>query len=160
MKIGLVLHELHRSENNLAHQLLQVSERHKVDQEIYHLGRDLAVWSQRHVREIAEIGKNYGQDLDPEPASDTGFMEKVREKGSELIGRRSHAALLLLVDLREIYMMASGVSSDWEMLAQAAQGIKHHDLLNVAQRCHPDTLRQVRWANARIKEASTQILVS
>lgn len=160
MKIGLVLHELHRSENDLAQKLLHVSERHKVDHEIYHLGRDLARWSQRHVTEIAEIGKNYGQDLDPEPESESGLLEKVREKGSELVGRRSHAALLMLIDLREVYMMASGVSSDWEMLAQAAQGIKHHDLLDVTQRCHPETLRQVRWANGMLKVNSTQILVS
>lgn len=160
MKIGLVLHELHRSENDLAQKLLHVSERHKVDHEIYHLGRDLARWSQHHVREIAEIGKNYGQDLDPEPEGEPGLTEKLREKSSELIGRRSHAALLMLLDLREVYTMASGVSADWEMLAQAAQGIKHHDLLDVTQRCHPDTLRQLRWANAMLKVNSTQILVS
>jgi len=49
MKIGLVLRELHRSENNLAHELLQGSEHNKVDQEMYHLARDLAGWSQRHI---------------------------------------------------------------------------------------------------------------
>ena len=160
MKIGLVLHELHRSENDLAHELLQVSERHKVDHEIYHLGRDLSKWSQQHVREIAEIGKNYGQDLDPEPEGELGLAERLREKGSELIGRRSVPGLLLLRDLREIYMKASGVSADWEMLAQAAQGIKHTDLLEVTKRCHPDTLRQVRWANSMLKVESTQILIS
>lgn len=160
MKIGLVLHELHRSENDLAHKLLQVSERHKADHEIHHLARDLSVWSQRHVREIAASGKNYGQDLDPEPRTEDGIGEKLREKGSELVGRRSPAALLLLLDLREVYTMASGVSTDWEMLAQAAQGIKHHDLLDVTRRCHPETLRQMRWANAMLKENSTQILVS
>ena len=160
MKLGLVLHELHRSENDLARQLLHVSERHKADHEIHHLARDLAAWSQRHVTEIAGIGRNYGQDLDPEPAGEHGLTEKIREKSSELVGRRGQAALLMLVDLREVYTMASGVSVDWEMLAQAAQGIKHHDLLDVTQRCHPDTLRQVRWANAMLKVNSTQILVS
>lgn len=160
MKIGLVLHEMHRSENDLAHELLQVSERHKVDHEIYHLGRDLARWSQQHVREIAEIGKRYGQDLDPEPEDENGLIERLREKGSELLGRRSDVSLLLLRDLREIYMKASGVSADWEMLAQAGQGIKHTDLLDVTKRCHPDTLRQMRWANSMLKVNSTQILVS
>lgn len=160
MRIGLVLDELHRSENNLAHELLQASERHKVDHEIYHLGRDLARWSQRHVHEIAEIGKHYGQDLDPEPKDESGLAERLREKGSELLGRRGDVALLLLRDLREIYIKASGVSADWEMLAQAAQGIKHTDLLSVTKRCHPDTLRQMRWANAKLKETSTQILIS
>ncbi|EMY33308.1 hypothetical protein D477_015616 [Arthrobacter crystallopoietes BAB-32] len=160
MKIDLALEELHRSENDLAHELLQVSERHKVDHEIYHLGRDLARWSQRHVREIADVGKNYGLDLDPEPEDEAGLAERLREKGAELIGRRGNPALLLLRDLREIYMKASGVSVDWELLAQAAQGIKHTDLLDVTKRCHPDTLRQMRWANAKLKESATQILVT
>ncbi|WP_458117082.1 hypothetical protein [Arthrobacter sp. D2-10] len=160
MKIGLVLEELHRSENDLAHELLQVSERHKVDHEIYHLGRDLAKWSQEHVREIAKIAKNYGQDLDPDPKGDLAVTKKLREKGSELIGRRSSPALLLLRDLREIYLKAAGVSVDWEMLAQAAQGIKHTDLLDVTKQCHPETLRQLRWANAMLKVESTQALIS
>ncbi|WP_309081471.1 hypothetical protein [Zhihengliuella sp.] len=160
MKIGLVLHEIHHSENELAKKLLHVSERHKVDHEIYHLARDLAGWSHRHVREIAEIGQRYGQDLNPEPDSESGVLHDVLEKGSELIGRRAKAELLMLIDLREVYTKASGVSADWEMLAQAAQGIKHTDLLDVTKRCHPDTLRQMRWANAKLKETSTQILVS
>lgn len=51
-------------------------------------------------------------------------------------------------------------ATDREMLAQAAQGIQHLHLLALAQRCHPDTLRQMKWANAAIKENSTQLLVS
>jgi hypothetical protein len=160
MRIGLVLEELHRSENDLAHELLQVSERHKVDHEIYHLGRDLARWSQQHVREIAKIGRQYGLDLNPEPKDEAAWAERIREKGSELLGRRGDVALLLLRDLREVYMKASGVSADWEMLAQAAQGIKHTDLLGVAQKCHPETVRQMKWANGKLKESSTQILIS
>ncbi|GAB3259185.1 hypothetical protein [Arthrobacter pigmenti] len=160
MKIGLVLHELHRSENDLAHGLLQVSERHKVDHEIYHIGRDLARWSQQHVRHIAEIGGKYGQDLNPDAKDELNVAERIRERGSELVGRRPNAALLMLHDLREIYMKAAGVSADWEMLGQAAQGLNHKDLLDVTTRCHPDTLRQMKWANAMLKVNSTQILVS
>ena len=160
MKIGLVLKELHRSENELVHALLHVSERHKVDHEVYYLARDLAGWSKEHLRELAAIAKDYGQDLDPEPADETGLGRKLREKGSELLGREKDAGLLLLEDLREIYLKASGVSLDWEMLAQAAQGIKHTDLLEVTKRCHPETLRQAKWANAKLKESSTQVLIS
>ena len=91
MKFGLVLEELHRSENDLAHHLLVISERHKVDHEIYHLARDLARWSQQHVRDIADTAKNYGQDLDPEPRSEAGLMETIREKGSETGGPASRS---------------------------------------------------------------------
>lgn len=159
MKIGLMLRELHRSESDLAFRLRQLSERHKAEHEIYHLAQDLAAWSQSHVREIAGVAARFGESLDAETRG-PGFGARLREKGSELVGSRPEPALLLLVDLREIYTMASGVSADWEMLAQAAQGTKDAELLAVTERCHPETLRQVRWANAQLKESSTQILVS
>jgi hypothetical protein len=160
MKIGLVLKELHRSENDLVHALLHVSERHKVDHEVFYLARDLAGWSTEHLRELAAIAKDYGEDLDPDPRDESGLGVKLREKGSELLGRDKDAGLLLLEDLREIYLKASGVSVDWEMLAQAAQGIQHTDLLEVTKRCRPETLRQAKWANAKLKESCTQILIS
>jgi hypothetical protein len=46
------------------------------------------------------------------------------------------------------------------VLAQAAQGVKDRELLEVASRCHPDTLRQVKWANSMIKEQAPQIIAS
>lgn len=160
MKLGLVIEELHRSENDLRHELLQISDRHKSDHEVFHVARDLAGWSADHVRDLAEIGKDYGVDLDPEAEGEAKLAERLREKSAELLGRRSEPALLLLRDLREIYMKASGVSVDWEMLGQAAQGAKQSELLELAERCHPETLRQMRWANSKLKISSTQALVS
>ena len=46
------------------------------------------------------------------------------------------------------------------MVAPVARGIRDTDLLALAQRCHPQTLRQAKWANSRIKESATQILVT
>jgi hypothetical protein len=160
MKIDVTLRELHRSENDLAHQLLVMSERHKTDHELYHVARDLAAWSQRHVEEIAQVAQTYGEELDPEPQGESAVARAVREATSALMGRSSSPGLAKLRDLREVYVAASGVSVDWEMLAQAAQGLRHPDLLALAQRCHPETLRQMRWANAMIKESSTQVLIS
>ncbi|GAB4098564.1 hypothetical protein [Sinomonas halotolerans] len=160
MKIGLALEELHRSEAELAHELLKISERHKTDHEIFYLAQDLARWSQQHVRELSEIAQRYGQRLDPEAGEDRGAVRALVEKGTELVGRRRAPALLLLRDLREVYLKAAGVSVDWELVAQAAQGIKHRDLLEVAQRCHPQTLRQMKWANGKLKESATQALVT
>jgi hypothetical protein len=160
VKIDLALEELHHSENELAGQLLTISDRHKADHEIFHVARDLAVWSQDHVREIAGIGRKYGLDLDPEPERDPTVLQKLRQEMSDRLGRRSAPALLLLRDLRSIYMDASGVSVDWELVGQAAQGVRDRELLDVVQRCHPQTLRQSKWANAQLKEHATQILVS
>jgi hypothetical protein len=88
------------------------------------------------------------------------LVAKVKHKGSELAGRFHEPALLLLADLRHVHRMAAGASVDWEVLAQTAQALKDAELLGVAQRCHPETLRQVRWANTKIKEASAQVMVT
>lgn len=159
-KIGLALRELHSAENDLAAQLLHASDRHKVDHEIFYLGRDLARWSQRHVSELARVGRDYGLDLDPEPADDTTILSTLRQKGSELLGRHHAPGLLLLRDLREIHRTAAGVSLDWEILAQTAQALGDRELLGLAKRCHPDTLRQMRWANSELKENAAQIMVT
>jgi hypothetical protein len=159
-KVPLALRELHRSENDLAAELRHASDRHRVDHEIFYLARDLAGWSQEHVRELARIGRNYDVELDPEPDDDISMMAKIRQRGSELLGRRHDPAVLLLVDLREIHRKAAGVSLDWEILAQTAQALQDRELLALAQKCHPQTLRQLRWANASLKENAAQIMVT
>lgn len=160
MKIGLALRELHRSEDELAHKLLQVSDRHKVDHDIFYLGQELALWSQQHVRALSEAAARYDVRLDPEPRTESRVAARARDAVSQATRRVPEAGLLLLVDMREVYTRASGVSVDWELVAQAAQGIRDTELLSLTKTCHPETLRQVRWANAKLKESATQILVS
>ncbi len=158
MRIGTLLADLHRGENALARHLLAVSERHRSDHEIYHLGRDLAGWSRRHVRVLAQEAGHRGVDLDPEPEANPPITERLWERSRELVGRAGDPALVLLRDLRKIYTEASGLSVDWEMVAQAAMATRDTRLLHLTQECHPETLRQVRWANANLKESSPQIL--
>lgn len=158
-KVPMALEELHHAENDLAGQLLHASDRHKVDHEVYYLGRDLARWSQDHVRELARVGRRFGIDLDPEPEDDVTLVARVRQKGAELLGRHHDPAVLLLNDLRDIHRTAAGVSLDWEILAQTAQALKDTELLALTKRCHPQTLRQLRWANASLKVNAAQTMV-
>lgn len=159
-KLDMALHELHRSENELNARLLHVSDRHKADHEVFYGARDLARWSRDHVRLLAEAGKRYGLDLDADPRDDSGLLADVRQKAGELVGKRPEPGVLLLRDLRAVHKTAVGVSVDWEVIAQAAQALQDRELLGLAQRCHPDTLRQARWANALIKVMSPQVLLS
>lgn len=159
-RVAMAIEELHRSENDLAGELLAASDRHKADHELFYLGRDLARWSQQHVRRIAEVGRDYGLDLDAEPQDDPTILAALRQKGAELIGRRHAPAMLIIRDLRRLHRMAAGVSLDWEVLAQTAQALKDRELLALAEACHPQTLRQLRWANAALKENAAQIMVA
>jgi len=47
---------------------------------------------------------------------------------------------------------------DGELLAQGAQGVKEKELLVLGERCHPQSLRQARWANPHLTVTSPQIL--
>jgi hypothetical protein len=160
MKLGMAIEELHRSENELYTVLLAMSDRHRVDHEVFHVTRDMARWSEQHVGELAGAGREFGLELDPEPRHVSGLLETLQQKASELTGRRSEPGLLLLADLRHLYREAAGTSLDWELLAQGAQGAKKKDLLDLAERCHPQTLRVSRWAEAKLKESSPQVLAS
>jgi hypothetical protein len=160
MKLDLAIEELHRSENELYTVLLSMSDRHRVDHEVCHVTRDMARWSAQHVAELAAAGREFGLDLDPEAEHVAGLLEILRRKASELTGRRSAPGMLLLANLRHLYREASGTSLDWELLAQGAQGAKKKELLDLAERCHPQTLRVARWAESHLKVASPQVLAS
>lgn len=159
MKLGLAVRELHRSEAGLARSLDAIAARHHNDHEIHHVAHDLALWSREHVALIADIGKKYGVRLRTHPRT-TALAESAQEWISDRLGRRPEPALLLLADLRRLHRLAAGVSIDWELLAQGAQAGKDDDLLALTHRCHPQALRQMRWANAMLKELSPQVLAT
>lgn len=160
MKLGLIIEDLHRSETDLAEQLHRLSDRHRTNHEVFHVGLDLARWSEEHVAELARAGRSFGLELDERVESEPGLVETVRQKGASLLGRRESTGLALLADLRRLYREASGVSLDWEILAQTAQAAKDRELLGMAEGCHPQTLRQTRWLNAMLKESAAQTLTT
>lgn len=158
MKLGLVLSELHRAEKALVRDLLEVAERHRVEHEVHYVARDLAGWSRAHVDRLARVGERYGLTLDRDVLRTP--LAPLRTKLSELTGRRAEPGVLLLADLRRLHRAAAGVSLDWELLAQGAQAVKDTELLELAQDCHPRTLRQLTWTNAMLKTLSPQVLAS
>jgi hypothetical protein len=160
MKLGMAIEELHRSENHLVTVLTSMSDKHKADHEVFYVTRDMAKWSREHVADLARVGRDFDVDLDPQVSEDPGMLASMKQRTSELIGRRPEPGLLLLADLRHLYREAAGTSVDWELLAQGAQGAKEKELLDIAERCHPESLRQARWANAHLKVTSPQVLAS
>jgi hypothetical protein len=66
---------------------------------------------------------------------------QLRERGSELAGRRPESGLLLL---RKLYMLAPEASINWVILGQGAQAARDHELPQATKRCHPDILRTLK----------------
>ena len=99
-------------------------------------------------------------DLDAEPAEPGGLLATAKQKGSELMGRFHEPGLLLLADLRHLHREAAVVSLDWEVLLQTAKALKDSELQKLAEDCHPETVRQMKWAEAKLKESAAQIMVT
>jgi hypothetical protein len=153
------LHRVHEGELDLVEHLLAMRDRHRTDHEVFHVTWDLVRWSRDNLAQLAELGKQHDVELDPEVGR-PGVLSRMTEAASSLVGRRSETGLLLLEDLRGLYLRASANSLAWEMLAQHAQAKREQDALDVATRCHAQTLRQIRWANTMLKTQSPQVLAS
>jgi hypothetical protein len=155
-----VLSDLRTGEQHLATELHRVGESHKAEHDVFHITRDLACWSEQHTERLTQAAKERGKEL-PAASGDFSSFAPLRDWMSErLLGRHKQPGLLLLHDLQGIYLSASHNSLHWEMLAQGAQALHDDGLLAVATACHPETLRQIRWANTKLKESAPQILSS
>src|SRR4051794_41355492 len=77
-----------------------MSDRHKADQEIHHVARDVARWSRVHVRRIAEVGRDYRVKLKRQPRWEADRLGVLRQRAATLLGRRPEAGLLFLADLQ------------------------------------------------------------
>jgi hypothetical protein len=140
------IHRVHSTETVLTRDLLRIADRHPAEHEVHHVAWDLAGWSGTHVRLIAQHGSRHGLDL---------AMDVDREKVDAV-----SAPVALLEDLAELYLRAADASLGWEMLGQIAQAQRERELLALTTDCHPQTLRQIRWANTMLKTVSPQTLSS
>ena len=90
----------------------------------------------------------------------SAVLRVVREKASELMGREPPAALLLLHDLRHLYLQASGNAVLWTMVLQAARSSQQTELADAAFLSLARTQRQVTWCKSTIKVLSPQALAA
>jgi hypothetical protein len=161
VKVGIAIEEVASAESDLADELVAVGARHKADHDVFHVTKTLATMEHGHIGALASHAERYGASVDAEREDEPappGRLREVAEKGAELTGRRPEPALLLLRDLRKVYLLASEASIDWVMLAQGAQAVKDAELLDTVGTCHEETLRTVKWATYRIKTAAPQAL--
>jgi hypothetical protein len=147
--VGLADH----SEKTLAECFRTVADGHANVADVYHMCHTLAAMSDAHRADLAPIVARYGE-------KDSG--EEVEEP------ERLHAAGLaetrqgqigLLRDLQDLHVLATLVQTTWTVLAQGAQGLRDHELLEVATRSNGETSRQLTWLNTRMKAAAPQALI-
>ena len=161
MMLGKAIEDVRDAEAELAAQLQIVAERHAVEHDIYHLGHTLAQQCADHVQQLTPFAETYGVTLHPERINESpGVLSTIRQKSAELIGRSEQPGLLLLRDLRHLYLTAQQAEIAWVILEQAAQAVRDAPLLHVAETCHEQAETCGKWLRSRIKESSPQILAA
>jgi hypothetical protein len=162
VKVGPLLARLHELETELAEDYRALGERHAADHDVYHQCHSFAQQAEQHAEALQPVAERYGEQVDDDAGPDvwSGLLESARRAGSELLGRRPETGLLLLRDLRTLFLAAEEVSITWVMAGQAAQAARDPELLEVVTSCHTEVELQVKWLTTRIKVASPQVLVA
>jgi hypothetical protein len=162
MKLGPLLARLHELEVELADDYRALGERHAAEHDVYHQCHTFALQCERHARSLEPHAGRYGEEVDGDAGSDlwSGLLERARHKSSELLGRAPQGGLLLLRDLRALFLAAEETSITWVMAGQAAQAARDPELLATVTECHTETELQVKWLTTRIKVAAPQALVA
>lgn len=161
MKLDKAIEDVQDAEAELAKELRVVGERHAVEHDLYHLGHTLAKQCADHLERLAPFAERYGaSSVDDRVHESPGVLEMLRHKSAELLGRSETSGLLLLRDLRNLYLTAQEAELAWVILAQAAQAVRDRELLREVSRCHEEAEARGKWLRTKIKESAPQVLAT
>ena len=163
MRLDLAIRAVRDSEQELAHELNGLGERHKADHDVFHLTEILQRIARANLERLAPHARRYevGLAADEVPEEHgSGLLEKAREKASELARRRPEPGLLLVRDLRDLHLLYAAASIDYVVLGQGAQAARDGELLEACSACHAQTLRGMKWTVTRLKTAAPQALAA
>jgi hypothetical protein len=97
---------------------------------------------------------------EPDGTESPGVLEALRRTGAKLIGRSEVSGLLLLRDLRHLYLSAQNAEITWVILLQTARAVRDAELIETASECHEEAEARGKWLRTRIKESCPQVLAS
>jgi hypothetical protein len=140
---------LHRAECELAEAFDEIGDAHAEEVDVQSLCHRLARQCESHAEALSPFVERYGEDADDEP-------ERLH---STLFEEARRGGLGLLRDLHDLYLMACEAEITWTLVAQAAQGARDRELLEVVQACESETATQANWLRTRMKQAAPQALV-
>ncbi|MFN2494323.1 MAG: hypothetical protein ABR608_00215 [Pseudonocardiaceae bacterium] len=144
---------LHRAEQTLADSLRTVGQGHAAEVDVFHTCHILATMSEEHVRRLAPIAQRYGEQAS---GDDVEEPERLHADG---LAKTRPGAVGLLRDLQDLHVLGTLVQTSWTVVSQGAQGLRDHELLQLAQDANAETSRQLSWLNTRMKVAAPQALL-
>lgn len=149
MHIGTYIDLVYRAETDLAKAFRKVSEAHGQEPDVYQTCQLLASWSDKLAAQMGPFAHKYQSEKDSEPDRLTKTLLKGTRKGG----------LALLLDLHDLYLVATEVQVCCTILNQGADGLRDKELSTACQEIKAQTQRQLAWLMTRMKAATPQTLI-
>lgn len=124
MKLDVAIESVQDAEASLAKELRRAGERHALQSDLYHLTRMLADRCEQQLERLLPFATRYGAPDTHDPGESSAVVEQVRRLGGELAGRHEASGLVLLDDLRGLYVSAQEAEISWTVLIQGALAIR------------------------------------
>jgi hypothetical protein len=162
MNVGRAIQDLHGAETELADEFRKVGERHAVEHEVFHTAHVLAAQCEQHAARLQLISDRYSADVpdDADGGPWQSVLASLRRALTEPLGHTKATGMILLDDLRTLYLAAEDCSIRWVMLGQAAKAVRDKELLLLVTECHTETEVQVKWLTTQIKVRSPVVLAA
>ncbi|HEX5028574.1 MAG TPA: hypothetical protein VFV56_07140 [Gaiellaceae bacterium] len=163
MKLNLALEQVQEAERGLFEELVTIAERHAAESDVYHVAKTLAARCALQLELLRPHATRYNAaDASIEEPSDQApdVLERVRRLASELIGQHEVAGMLLLDDLRGLYLTAHRAELAWIVLQQGAKAAGDAELLAATTKGCEEAERRWKWVRTKVKDASPQLLVA
>lgn len=160
MHLGKAIAQLHESEIDLARSFREVGERHPADHDVYHLCHQLAKQCLDHASKLEAVAARYDEPLDHSEPSEMwqNVVATMRRAMAKPIGDRPIGSLVLLRDLRALYLGAQECNVNWTIVSQGAKAVRDKELIDLAYLCNAETGTQIKWLLTRLKVAAPQPL--
>lgn len=163
-EIGKLLQRIHDAELELGDDYSSVGERHAADDEISTLCHALARQCGQHATRLGPVAERYGEHIEDEddegPDPWAVVLASMRHKASELLDRRRETRMVVLEDLRRLFLAAENVAILWVVAVEVAGAEHDAELLQVVTECRTETDAQVKELVTQIKVVAPQALAA
>jgi len=161
MKLGLAIDDVQDAEMELAKQLVALADKHLSDSDVYHMSLARAHACAEHVWRLRPFIERYdAHAVDVEDATTPGFLETLRKGAATAIGHAPISGVVLVKDLRDVYVVAHGAEINWIILQQAAKAARDSQLLEVVGTCHEEAEQTWKWLRTHIKVSAPEALAT
>lgn len=163
MKLDVAIEHAQDAECDLFDELTTIAERHAADSDVYHVAKTLASRCASQLELLLPHADRYGapgRTITEPTAQGPDVLERARRLASEMLGKHELTGMLLLEDLRALYLTAHGAELAWVVLEQGAKAARDAELIAATKKGREEAERRWKWVRTKVKEASPQLLVA